>query len=281
MAVYPFPSSNLALSQVLRNYNAQNGTNVNNMNSLRGQPYFDPDGTPRNIPSLGSSFSLSSLFGRYSLNPAPFSVTITNTGNVVIPSLATSRPPPLGFVLTLIGGGGGGGGAGGDYNTNILGIPVFRAGGQGCGGGGGGYLLTNRIPYVSGNAITVNSIPGGGSGGGNGFGGNNTSDGSAGNAGGSASVTYAGQTFIANGGSGGNPGFRGQIDSGGANANQPVAGGSFSGSNLSSSSNGGANGVVRGGGQSGNSLPSGGDGGQGNPGSNGATGLIQITWFFV
>jgi len=279
--MYPFPSSNLKLSTVLANYNTQNGTNVNRMDALRGQLYYDPDGTARNIPGPSVNFSLQSLFGRFSLNPAPFTVTLSSTGNITIPSPATGRPPPVAFTLTLIGGGGGGGGAGGDYKTNILGIDVFRAGGQGCGGGGGAYVLTNRIPYASGTAITVNSIPAAGNGGNGGFGGNSTSDGSGGSSGVSASVTYTNQTFIANGGSGGNPGFRGRPEGSGSDANQPVAGGSFSGTNLAPSTSGGNVGVVRNGGTSGNGQPSGGSGGQGSGGSVGIPGQILITWFFV
>lgn len=276
MAVYPFPSVNLALSQVLRNYNTQLGTSYTNMNQLRGQNYWDSSFTLYTIPPTGN-FLLSSLFGKYSLDPTPITVLPSTTGNIVTPSLATGKPPPVAFAVELIGGGGGGGGSGGDWTDGIS----FFSGGPGCGGGGGAYLLTNIISFMIGNLITVNSIPGGGNGGNNGFGGNSTSDGAAGNAGISASVTYASQTFIANGGFGGNGGFRGQITGGGGPANQPVGGGSFSGTDLSPSSSSGNNGVVRGGGTSGNGQPSGGLGGQGNAGSNGNPGKVQVTWYFV
>lgn len=277
MAVYPFPSVNLTLSQVLLNYNTQLGTSYTSMNQLRGQNYWDSSFTLYTIPPIGNNFLLSSLFGKYSLDPTPITVLPSTTGNIITPSPVTGKPPPVAFAVELIGGGGGGGGAGGDWTDGVS----FFAGGPGCGGGGGAYLLTNIISFIIGNLITVNSIPGGGNGGLGGFGGNSTSDGAAGNAGISASVTYASQTFIANGGSGGNGGFRGQITGGGAPANQPVGGGSFSGTDLSPSSASGNNGVVRGGGTSGNGQPSGGLGGQGGSGSNGSPGKVQVTWYFT
>jgi len=274
---FPFATTDLKLSTVLTAYGITNGS----MNSLRGVTVYNSNGTTIVAPQTGNFPLLQTFGGRFSLNPVLFTVTISSTGNVTIPSPATGRPPPVAFFLTLAGGGGGGGGAGGDYKTNILGIDVFRAGGQGCGGGGGAYLQTTRIPYTSGNNITVNSIPTGGNGGQGGFGGNDTSDGSGGSSGVSASVTYQGQTFIATGGSGGNPGFKGQSGGGGSDANQPVAGGSFSGTNISDSSNGSV-GVVRTGGTSGGGrvIGKGGDGGQGGSGSPGTSGTILISWYF-
>jgi hypothetical protein len=270
-----FPTSNLRLSTVLAAY----GITTGKMSDLKGKYYYttSPLSTLTQIP-LNGPFSLSTLLGKtpWTGSTSSFFSYLTSTGTINSPA---NYPLPTAIAIILTGGGGGGGGAGGDYNATF----EFRPGGQGCGGGGGAYLLTNQIAYNSGNAITVNSMPVGGFGGLGGFGGNNTSDGAAGNPGGPAIVTYGGQIFTANGGSGGNGGFRGQagVAPGGANANQPVAGGSFSGSNLSPSSNGGANGVVRNGGTSGNGQPSGGLGGQGNSGSNGIQGQIQIIWYFV
>jgi len=271
---FPFATTNLRLSTVLTAYGITNGS----MNSLRGLTIYNSDGTTIVAPVTGNFSLVSTFAGRFSLNPAAFTTVPSSTGNVTIPSSATGRPPPVAFVLTLAGGGGGGGGAGGDYDF----FGNFKAGGEGCGGGGGAYLQTSRIPYTSGNNITVNSIPTAGNGGSRGNnGGSNPGDGSGGSAGETASITYQGQTFFATGGSGGNPGFKGQSGGGGSPANQPVAGGSFSGTNISDSSNGNA-GFVRTGGTSGGGriIGKGGDGGQGSDGSPGIPGTILITWYF-
>jgi hypothetical protein len=278
MAVYPFPSSNLSLAQVLRNYNIQSGSSFTSMNQLRGQFYWYPNGTRIEIPTNGN-FLLSSLSGNYSLDPnsQPFEFT-AGTSSINPP---TNSPPPVAFRLELIGGGGGGGGAGGGYNDGI----TVRSGGAGGGGGGGGKLIFYRIPYVGG-PITLVSFPSVGTnqgeasvGGAGGFGGLMTSDGNPGGSGALASVTYNGMTFSALGGGGGGNGFRALITVNG-NPGSAGTGGGFSYSTAAEplqkegTTGGSGNGSVSG-------FPNGGSGGNGGGGGNGFVGVIEGIWFFT
>ena len=274
MAVYPFPSINLSLAQVLTNYRVQNPSSTfTGMNSLRGQTYYDPDGTSRTIPANGN-FSLSILLGKFSLNPTPVTIVFTSAS---LPPVPAGRPPPTGYLFTLIGGGGGGGGNGGDFNY----IGTGYSGGKGAGGGGGGYTVTPTISYGNGSPYTgTNNIAlpsGGARGGRGGFDGEFPRDGDPGQPGSSASLVTNGQSYFAFGGGQGSGGEKGK-STGAANGNGGAGGGGTSGFGQT----GAVDGTALDG--SGQSTGAGGIGGKTTPdggGTVGYPGQISVTFFFT
>jgi len=276
MAVYPFPSINLSLAQVLTNYRVQNPSlTFTGMNSLRGQTYYDPDGTPRTIPALGTNFSLSILLGKFSLNPTSVTIVFTSAS---LPPVPTGRPPPVAFLFTLIGGGGGGGGNGGDFNY----IGTGYSGGKGAGGGGGGYTQTPRIPYGNGSAYTgtINiTLPSGGARGGRGgFDGQFPRDGDPGQPGTEAGLRAGDfNTYFAAAGQAGTGGEKGK-STGAANGTGGAGGFGDNGSGQT----GAVDGTALDG--SGQSTGAGGIGGKTTPdggGTVGNPGQISVTFFFT
>ena len=276
MAVYPFPSINLSLAQVLTNYRVQNPSSTfTGMNSLRGQTYYDPDGTSRTIPANGN-FSLSILLGKFSLSRTPVTLSVTSTGAPPVPP--TDRPPPVSYLFTLIGGGGGGGGNGGDYNY----IGIGFSGGKGAGGGGGGYTVTPTISYGNGTvyAQTVISVlpSGGARGGRGGFDGQFPRDGDPGQPGGTAALLTNGQGYAAVGGAAGTGGAKGTSGGAGGNGTGGAGGNGINGSGQT----GAVDGTALDG--SGQSTGAGGIGGKTTPdggGTVGNPGQISVTFFFT
>jgi len=273
MAVYPFPSANLYLSQVLTNYRTQNPLlTFTGMNSLRGQTYYDSNGTPHTIPANGN-FSLSILFGKFSLDPTPVTTVFTSAS---LPPVPAGRPPPVSFLFTLIGGGGGGGGNGGDFNY----IGTGYSGGKGAGGGGGGYTQTPRIPYGSAYTGTfdINFPSGGAKGGRGGFDGQFPHDGDPGQPGTAAGLTTGGfDVYLASPGQAGTGGEKGK--STGA-ANGTGGAGGFGETNYGQT--GAVDGTALDG--SGQSTGAGGIGGKTTPdggGTVGNSGQITVTFFFT
>jgi hypothetical protein len=290
--VYPFPSSNLSLAQVLLNYNIQGGSSFSSMNELRTLYYWDSAGTMFQIPPTGN-FSLSSLFGKYSYDPSSFSIYYTSPTNIVIPGL---RPPPKRFDISLIGGGGGGGGGAGGYSC----AGDNRTGGGGGGGSSGVIFSASSINYIGNlfGPITYGNAGGLGGGGGgvgcppNPAAGNQAGGGGNGNPGGTTSVSYNGVTYSAaggNGGGGGGPaGYNGGAGSsyegsrGGAGVS--AGSGSVAGTQgtgfVQNPGNGGISpspfGIYGNGGNAG-----GGSVGGGSGGSNGVAGILIITWYFI
>jgi len=275
-SVYPFPSSNLSLTQVLTNYRNQNPSlTFTSMNSLRGQSYYDPDGTPRTIPPVGTNFSLSILLGKFSLEPTSVTITVTSVG--APPPPPAGRPPPTGYLFTLIGGGGGGGGNGGDFNY----IGTGYSGGKGAGGGGGGYTVTPKIPYGNGTVYAQTAISvlpfGGTKGGRGGFDGQFPRDGDPGGPGGIAALLTNGQAYAAEGGGQGSGGEKGK-STGAANGNGGAGGNGINGSGQT----GAVDGTALDG--SGQSTGAGGIGGKTTPdggGTVGNSGQITVTFFFT
>jgi len=271
-----FPSNNLHLSTVLQAYG------VTTMNALRGRIYYNSDGTSGIIPTNGN-FSLSLLFNKWSLNPAPLLDQPITTLPIPLP---VNRPTPVRFSITLQSGGGGGGGGGGGY--------ISYGGGAGGGGGGASRVTTQQFNYDPASFatifVTLSPTIRGGPGGGGGFGGNNTSDGSAGSRGGDAGFGFSSPQFTSQvgvairGGAGGGPGFRGQGGGAGGNGSGGAGGViSVTPSNVVFGSQGGVGGSGQtpgsiGGGAGGSGA---GNSGGGGIGGSGLPGFASISWIFV
>ena len=293
MAVYPFPTANLSLSQVLRNYNIQEGLSLTNMDSLRGKNYWDTSGlTTYTIPVSGI-FPLSILFGKYTLNPSSVTFSYTS-GPITFPA---NKPPPKSFDIQLIGGGGGGGGGAGGYNCAL----DIRTGGGGGGGSSGVIFTANSINYI-GNLFGIPIYGSGGSGGGAGGSvgctnplGQSTSGGPGGlgTDGGTTTLSYNGVIYSGAGGK------CPTASSGGGGYNAALIT-SYEGSRGSDGQSAGpgsvpgvpATGFVQTPGTGGLSpLPfspygSGGNGGGGSissasSGTNGTAGVIRIIWYYI
>jgi len=254
-----FPTSNLHLSTVCSAYNVTPAS----MNGLRGKTYYNTAGTPSTIPTSGD-FLLSSLFGKYSLDPTPILNQAVTSTPIALPA---GRPTPTGFVITLNGASGGGGGGGGSF--------IAYGGGSGGAGGGGAQVITGTIPYnqtlFSALTITFPTTAGtAGGGGGGSSGGPLPGSGAGGGVGGNAVLVYNGTTYTANGGAGGSGGGGGNYTSQGGD------GAAGAGGVASPSGTNGTNGA--GGAGGGGGFP---DGNNGNSGTAGTAGSVLISWYFT
>jgi len=272
------------------------------MNSLRGQTYYNANGTgPNTIPPVGTNFSLKSLAGTFSENPNLLGVLYTSG----TPAAPLDRPTPTRFDIYLIGGGGGGAGGGGGYNcdsdirvggggggassgviSSSVGVQynsslLFTSAiyGAGCAQGGGGYGTGCPSNPVAGNEAQS---------GGNGIGPTSTN---------STSVSYNGIQYTAAGGNQGNGG-----SGGGYNGSRGISYDGSGGPGAKTAGNGSVPGTQGTGypqnpGSGGVPADSywkdgttihgkGGDGGggstsNGSGGAAGAAGAIYIIWYFT
>jgi hypothetical protein len=238
-----FPSSNLSLKSATDAYG------VSSLLGLVGKTAYNSSGTGQLITS---PVTLSTFFGKFSLDPSPLLNQVVTTIPIALP---LNKPIPVHFIMTLVGGDGTGGSGGGSNFTN--------PGGNGGSGGSGATLITGNLRYNStkfGN-ISV-TLPYSGQGG-------------------DAIVIYDNNTYNAqsgyNGGGGGSAaglinGSQGSNGDGGI----PTINGSASFTNdFGTGTNGvsGAGGAGGSGGQPSFGAPGGGS--LGNPGS------IYISWYFT
>jgi hypothetical protein len=277
---FPLTGTSISMSQLLTGFNLQGGTAITYpfaLTSLIGKTLYNADGSTYAVP--GGTLSLSYFYGRYFLNTAPFSQSITANATGLTPP--ANRPTPTGIIVTMEGGGGGGG----DGGTARQFDERIRGGGGGGGGGGGAQLIT---PLVSWPSITSISfiVPAGGSGGSDGDGGDGTP----------AQTTINGTAYIANQGGKGLVGANGILDNppaaggaggaGGSGGTNTGADGNVGGIGSTETTNGGAGGSGGNGGSGNSSGGAGGNGandGSGRPsgGQPGGNGFITVTWYFT
>ena len=238
-----FPSSNLSLKSVTDAYG------VSSLLGLVGKTYYDNGGTSHVVTS---PVSLSTFFGKFSLDPSPLlNQPVTSTS---IP-LPLNKPTPVHFIMTLVGGDGTGGSGGGSNFTNN--------GGNGGNGGSGATLITATLLYNSTKFGNISiTLPYSGQGG-------------------DAIVIYDNNTYNAQSGYNGSGGgsAAGLINgSQGSNGNGgiPTINGSTSFTNdfgIGTNGSSGAGGAGGAGGQARFGAPGG--------GSLGSPGSIYISWYFT